>query len=834
MQIKKIIILHTLLCSVTAILIVLGFAKAFQNIQSEQQQFDKDLVILRDYNHLQESSQQWLRLSDLIIGSGETYLVSGTSDLSDTLLELVVEIEKYFITSDTRTLTNSLKSLITENKNRIKKTGTMFFDEEMEAFNQLLNELDHDAEIFINALTDLKQKLNSAIEQRNLELTAQHRNLEIKATVAGIAYLLIVFLSWRWQTNLLVKPIQNLSSATRKALDEDDHLELQEAGSSEVRELTHHIHQFAGNLETRISERTTELEQRQKELVIENNNRKKAELQALQAQKESEIASQAKSDFLATMSHEIRTPMNGVIGMTDILLGTELTSKQKHLASTVMSSANSLRTIINDILDFSKIQAGKLQIEQKVFNLHSMLEELSSIMANSVQSKGLEYLCIIDENVPEYLIGDEYRIRQILINLLGNATKFTSEGEVILHMESEKTVAKNDQSLSQIRFSIKDTGVGIREENLDKIFQIFSQADGSTTREFGGTGLGLNICNQLLDLMGSKIQLESTYDKGSTFHFTLELPVDLEQEKTDGKIIHSLTGVRVLVVDDNKTSLNMIKSIMEQAGSLCDCAKNGNEALQYLDETSASNQNYDLILLDQHMPEIDGMMLAKKIGLKTGFTAPTTILLCSANEEPASDQLIAAGIKSCIQKPLFKENFLEQIIRVNDDTIHVTEQNKVDTDILDTSHNTHDNISPEKKDRKLFNGEILIAEDNPVNQEIIRISLEELGFDIMMAENGQQAVDLTSDKTFDLIFMDCQMPVMDGFAATKEIRRKQVMNKKGHEIPIIALTANAMEGDRENCIATGMTHYLSKPYNRSELVNILEEVLLEDQKAEFV
>ncbi len=829
MQIKKIIILHTLLCSVTAVLIVLGFAKAFHNIQSEQQQFDKDLVILRDYNHLQEASKQWLTLSDLIIGSGETYLVNGASDLSDTLLELVVEIESYFTASETRTLTDSLKSIISKNKDRIKKTETMFFDEEQDAFDQLLDELDQDAGIFINALTELKQKLDSGIEQRDLELVAQRERLEFKTTIAGIAYLLIVFLSWRWQTSLLVKPIQNLTFAARKALDEDDHIELQEAGSLEVRELTHHLHQFAGNLETKIKERTVELQQRQQELVIENKNRKNAEVQALDAQKQAEIASEAKSDFLATMSHEIRTPMNGVVGMTDILLGTKLTSKQKHLASTVMSSANSLRAIINDILDFSKIQAGKLQIEQKAFNLHSMLEELSSIMANSFQSKGLEYLCIIDEDVPEYLIGDEYRIRQILINLLGNANKFTSEGEVVLHIESVGSNTKNDQSLAQIRFSIKDTGVGIREENLDKIFQMFSQADGSTTREFGGTGLGLNICNQLLDLMDSKIQLDSIYGEGSTFHFTLGLPID-SQNTNNNKTAYDLKDLRILAIDANKFSLNVINSIVEQAGASCDCSQNKNEALQYLDQAILSGQNYDLILLDHHMPEIDGIMLAKEIKNIPELSVPTMILLCSANEEPAHEQLIATGIKTCFHKPLFKESLLEQISQVNN-TSHSSKHVEVSLSTPKTPSIESEEITHEKEPKQ-FSGEILVAEDNPVNQQIIDLLLEELGFDVSLVENGQQAVDLASKRNFDLIFMDCQMPVMDGITATKEIRSKQIMNKNGYEIPIIALTANAMEGDRENCLAAGMTHYLSKPYNRSELVNILEEALLEKQETD--
>jgi signal transduction histidine kinase/CheY-like chemotaxis protein/HPt (histidine-containing phosphotransfer) domain-containing protein len=687
-----------------------------------------------------------------------------------------------------------------------------------------VNDLDGRERLFAFAhLSSAPDAIVAVGIDRRAFLGAVYRELFGIATLIFAFAVVVLAVIWFGADALLLRPLRRVIATTRRFADGDLGSRVGvTGGGGELADLG----QAFDHMAETVAHRTREVER---------------------ARASAEAATRVKSEFLANMSHELRTPLNGIIGMTELALGTTLTFEQQEYLDTVQISADSLLGLINDILDFSKIEAGKLDLERVDFDVRYALDETMRPLAPRAHQKGLELAYHVEDGVPAVVSGDPARLRQIVVNLIGNAVKFTEVGEVVLRVarEGPAGAASSEATAVTLRFSVSDTGVGIPEEKQATIFDSFTQADASTTRRFGGTGLGLAIASQLVSLMGGRIWVESQPGHGSRFHVTIPFGVpSVPPAQAPQSERPELEGMPVLVVDDNATNRRILDEILTSWGMRATVVDSGAAGLAAMERARQSGQPFPLVLLDYQMPDMDGFEVAERIAQRPDRSGATIVMLSSIGQRGDAQRCRELGVAAYISKPVRQSVLQDTILAVvarpasgPEARTLVTrhslreaqgpargtppKDNAADPLLMDGPAGGEPGLVPPPSAVPLRPLRVVVAEDNRVNQLVIRRLLERLGHAVVLCDDGRSAIAAIETERPDIVLMDVQMPEMDGFAATAAIREREAARSSDSRLPIVALTAHAMKGDRERCLAAGMDDYLTKPIRPAELAAVL-------------
>ena len=671
----------------------------------------------------------------------------------------------------------------------------------------------------------LRSGLGSLYQQVKLNVLAA-------LMITVLAIILAYFVAFRLQRRI-TRPIILLADHMKQVtVSQIYESHLVRESNDEIGQLYDQFNEMLGQVhrrDTQLNQHKDELEQtvklRTEALNIANDNLKHAIDEANNAKEVALDAAKAKSAFLANMSHEIRTPMNGVLGMLEMMKDTQLDTTQLDYLETAYGSATSLLQIINDILDFSKIEAGKLELEQTDIDVHAIIEDIATLLASKAREKKIELSCYTDVQVPACVKGDSVRLRQILTNLLGNAVKFTMSGEVMIRavVQSLPSDQQEKTSCCCVRFEVEDTGIGIAPDVIPTLFQPFTQADSSTTRKFGGTGLGLTISRQLVELMSSELKVRSALNKGSCFYFDVVFDISntvLAQRAIPQNAQNALKGLYALIVDDNPTNRDILRHYLGAWKMDFIEADSGIQALEKIKDAKIAGRFVQLMYLDMQMPGMDGIELSKKMAEDPDLSNIKRIMLTSSGPMSQREQK-AAFLDAALAKPYRKTQLLATTLEV----MALTSEK--------TAFSQKQLLSSENKCIFSSNTKLLLVEDNLVNQKVASVMLKKLGLETLeIANNGREALEKLADTSYDLVLMDCQMPEMSGYEATRAIRKKEQNAKHTSHIHIVAMTANAMEGDREKCLEAGMDDYISKPIKLSILASTLKKWLPDNESTE--
>ncbi len=783
MTIQRIIAIQALLVLLGGLLLAVGFFAAFLDVGARQAQVASAEIAGNDLERLSDAARNWIVLNDLVYGSGETYLAEGAQQAGRHLTVLAKQLRVRPAAGAFGQALQSIADIALNNEKRLMDASRVSPSDDG---TRIIADWDRDAERVVEQIGVVQSGMRASMEESILDYEKYRVMVMAIACLCSLAFLLGVVASWRWLSRMIVEPISGLTRAADQALQHGQSFEFEIRGPQEAQALAHSMSAFVNELEARVRSRTRDLQQREKDLLAEIENRHEAERSANEAREAAEVASQAKSEFLANMSHEIRTPLNGILGSAELLLQTERNPADSSRINTLIKSGHHLLDLINGILDFSKLEVGRLELDVRSFDLREFLTDIANLFEPQATANKLGFFIDVDPDIPRQLIGDELRLRQILTNLLGNAFKFTAAGEVVLRVKLNGLSGDNVVILWQIA----DTGTGISPDHQAVIFEPFTQADSSTTRRYGGTGLGLNISRHLAQLMGGSLSCESRCGQGSVFTVTACLRLDC----SDSRPLFDQPALPVsnalVMINSIRLRDAVIRLLVEAGVRICGSESDADEAA-----ASASRQgaDIDLVLADAEnaataleickaLPVCERHYIEVRIsGGEPGVKSPETFI-------PISNPLLA-----------------EQLFSVFE------ESGKAD-DLPQAKL-----IAPPVVRAGL---EILVAEDNAVNQEVIRAMLESFGCHVTIAADGLAALQAFSKRAFDLIFMDWHMPKMDGLAVTTKIREQEAQTGSGR-IPIVALTANALDQHAELCISAGMDAYLTKPVAISALADAL-------------